>query len=395
MASRDSLLLIGCFSPQLSAAVRELRERGLPERVIALAKREETVYVPGRSAPLSVPAPTLSLLTRQRDEAHAAALLSHRMLRATQLSSSLDGCSLAPPEQAAIRAAFGSSAALCRATPQQLASVLGSRAAAAALHSHLRRSHLHSSQPHSSHPLLPHHKDPLDIAARLEGHESAVSALALSASELGGEGVGGEEFHVDWRAEERARRWWDDRRRLRLDQLQRDPSWGHAVASALEASRELLSGRTSSAEALEHALATTHAHRFRPASAPTSSRPTETVETAGTVRLGERSEGRAGRRRSLAREGRFELVAPYAASDAQAAVVGELVGRLEVGEGRVLLKGGTGTGKTFVMASVIEALNKPALLIAPNKVLAAQLCSELKGSPINPNTKPNPSPSPS
>ena len=43
-----------------------------------------------------------------------------------------------------------------------------------------------------------------------------------------------------------------------------------------------------------------------------------------------------------------------------------------------VLLGATGTGKTFTMAKVIEAVQKPTLIIAHNKTLAAQLCSEFK-----------------
>ena len=43
-----------------------------------------------------------------------------------------------------------------------------------------------------------------------------------------------------------------------------------------------------------------------------------------------------------------------------------------------VLKGATGTGKTFVLAHAIEALDKPTLVLAPNKVLAAQLYAELR-----------------
>ena len=51
---------------------------------------------------------------------------------------------------------------------------------------------------------------------------------------------------------------------------------------------------------------------------------------------------------------------------------------VERGEARMVLKGATGTGKTFVMSELIRRLNRPTLVLAPNKVLAAQLCSEFK-----------------
>ena len=74
----------------------------------------------------------------------------------------------------------------------------------------------------------------------------------------------------------------------------------------------------------------------------------------------------------------FELVAPYAPSAEQEQAVVALQAGVERGEARMVLKGATGTGKTFVMSELIRRLNRPTLVLAPNKVLAAQLCSEFK-----------------
>lgn len=75
---------------------------------------------------------------------------------------------------------------------------------------------------------------------------------------------------------------------------------------------------------------------------------------------------------------RFVLKAPYKASgDQPQAIDGLAKGVLEGMKDQVLL-GVTGSGKTFTMASVIEKVQKPTLVIAHNKTLAAQLCSELR-----------------
>lgn len=74
----------------------------------------------------------------------------------------------------------------------------------------------------------------------------------------------------------------------------------------------------------------------------------------------------------------FKLVAPHDASGDQPAAIAHLVKGVEAGERDQVLLGVTGSGKTFTMASVIEKLQRPALVIAPNKTLAAQLFSEFK-----------------
>ena len=71
-------------------------------------------------------------------------------------------------------------------------------------------------------------------------------------------------------------------------------------------------------------------------------------------------------------------MAPYAPSAEQEQAVVALQNGVERGEARMVLKGATGTGKTFVMSELIRRLNRPTLVLAPNKVLAAQLCSEFK-----------------
>ncbi len=77
-------------------------------------------------------------------------------------------------------------------------------------------------------------------------------------------------------------------------------------------------------------------------------------------------------------EGRFVLKAPYQASGDQPQAIDALARGVEAGMDSQVLLGVTGSGKTFTMASVIERVQKPTLVIAHNKTLAAQLCSELK-----------------
>src|SRR5512138_2454731 len=75
---------------------------------------------------------------------------------------------------------------------------------------------------------------------------------------------------------------------------------------------------------------------------------------------------------------KFELVSDYQPSGDQPTAIRELVDSAENGEASQVLLGVTGSGKTFTMAKVIETLQRPALVIAPNKILAAQLYGEFK-----------------
>ena len=74
----------------------------------------------------------------------------------------------------------------------------------------------------------------------------------------------------------------------------------------------------------------------------------------------------------------FKLHAPYAPTGDQPQAIDALVQGLEDGLREQVLLGVTGSGKTFTMASVIEKLNRPTLVLAHNKTLAAQLCSEFR-----------------
>ena len=75
---------------------------------------------------------------------------------------------------------------------------------------------------------------------------------------------------------------------------------------------------------------------------------------------------------------RFVLVSEYEPAGDQPTAIKELVTQALAQERDQVLLGVTGSGKTFTMAKVIEALQRPALILAPNKTLAAQLYSEFK-----------------
>ncbi len=76
------------------------------------------------------------------------------------------------------------------------------------------------------------------------------------------------------------------------------------------------------------------------------------------------------------KERNFKLHAPYKAQGDQPEAIKKLAKGIDKGYRHQTLLGATGTGKTFAMASVIEKINKPTLVIAHNKTLAAQLTSE-------------------
>jgi excinuclease ABC subunit B len=75
---------------------------------------------------------------------------------------------------------------------------------------------------------------------------------------------------------------------------------------------------------------------------------------------------------------RFRLSSAYEPAGDQPTAIAELVAGLEGRERDQVLLGVTGSGKTFTMAKIIEETQRPALILAPNKTLAAQLYSEFK-----------------
>jgi len=75
----------------------------------------------------------------------------------------------------------------------------------------------------------------------------------------------------------------------------------------------------------------------------------------------------------------LRVVSDFQPAGDQPQAIDELVTGLEGGEREQVLLGVTGSGKTFTMAKVIERVQRPALIMAPNKTLAAQLYGEMKG----------------
>ena len=75
---------------------------------------------------------------------------------------------------------------------------------------------------------------------------------------------------------------------------------------------------------------------------------------------------------------KFEVVSEYQPSGDQPKAIAELAEGIENGLKEQILLGVTGSGKTFTMAKVIEQVQRPTLVLAHNKTLAAQLCAEFK-----------------
>ncbi len=76
---------------------------------------------------------------------------------------------------------------------------------------------------------------------------------------------------------------------------------------------------------------------------------------------------------------RFKIQSDYEPAGDQPTAIAELVAGLKSAEQDQVLLGVTGSGKTFTMAKIIESVQRPALILAPNKTLAAQLYGEFKG----------------
>ena len=74
----------------------------------------------------------------------------------------------------------------------------------------------------------------------------------------------------------------------------------------------------------------------------------------------------------------FEVVSPYQPSGDQPTAIADLEKRIRAGEKDVVLLGATGTGKSATTAWMIEKLQRPTLVMAPNKTLAAQLANEFR-----------------
>ena len=74
----------------------------------------------------------------------------------------------------------------------------------------------------------------------------------------------------------------------------------------------------------------------------------------------------------------FKLSSPYTPQGDQPQAIEKLLARMRTGEKHSTLLGVTGSGKTFTMANVVAALDRPTLVLSHNKTLAAQLYSEFK-----------------
>ena len=74
----------------------------------------------------------------------------------------------------------------------------------------------------------------------------------------------------------------------------------------------------------------------------------------------------------------FHLVSAYEPAGDQPEAIQSLIDGLQKGERNQVLLGVTGSGKTFTMAQIIQRMKRPALILAPNKILAAQLYGEMK-----------------
>lgn len=74
----------------------------------------------------------------------------------------------------------------------------------------------------------------------------------------------------------------------------------------------------------------------------------------------------------------FQLVSPYKPTGDQPEAIAKLVEGIKRGDKEQTLLGVTGSGKTFTMANIIAQVQKPTLVLAHNKTLAAQLCSEFR-----------------
>jgi excinuclease ABC subunit C len=129
------LILIDGGRGQLSAAYEGLEEIGLGNLVaVGIAKKEEVIFTRDRPEPIVLPEndPALLLIQRIRDEAHRFAVTFHRKARSMRdLRSELDAVpGIGPRRRRALLSAFGSLAGVRRATREELATVVGPKAAA-------------------------------------------------------------------------------------------------------------------------------------------------------------------------------------------------------------------------------------------------------------------------
>ena len=78
--------------------------------------------------------------------------------------------------------------------------------------------------------------------------------------------------------------------------------------------------------------------------------------------------------------GDFKVISEYVPSGDQPEAIESLAQGVELGLEEQTMLGVTGSGKTYTMAKIIEKVKKPTIVLAHNKILAAQLCSDFKES---------------
>jgi excinuclease ABC subunit C len=132
------LILIDGGKGQLTAAYEALETVGLGNLVgVGIAKKEEVLFTRDRQDPIALLGhdPALLLLQRIRDEAHRFAVTFHRKARSMRdLRSELDGVpGIGPRRRRALLTSFGSLGGVRRATREELAAVVGAKAAAAVI----------------------------------------------------------------------------------------------------------------------------------------------------------------------------------------------------------------------------------------------------------------------
>jgi excinuclease ABC subunit C len=122
---RADLIVVDGGKGQVRAVKDTLTMLGLRIPLVGLAKREELVYVPGRSAPVAVPQIALNVLMRVRDEAHKAAIRRHRNFRSRRfLESALDQIpGIGKRRKVELLKRFGSVAQLKKASVEEIQSV--------------------------------------------------------------------------------------------------------------------------------------------------------------------------------------------------------------------------------------------------------------------------------
>lgn len=131
--SLPDLLVIDGGKGQLNAATDVLHERGLLIPVIGLAKRDEEIFIPGKSEAIKLPKSdySLQLLQRLRDEAHRFAITFHKKLRSKQAyKSAIDNIpGIGPKKKKLLLAKYGSVKNIRQAAPNELAELVGTPAA--------------------------------------------------------------------------------------------------------------------------------------------------------------------------------------------------------------------------------------------------------------------------